>query len=86
MGSATFVTGSHSTREIGYAINPGLIVPDSWGLGAAVFDAAGRPQWALTLTGIASRFAEPRRQELGELLLREAHDLTRRLARPRGPS
>lgn len=71
-------------RERGYAINPGLLVQDSWGLGAAVFDAAGRPQWALTLTGIASRFAEPRRQELGELLLREAHDLTRRLARPTG--
>ncbi len=68
-----------STHTTGYAVNPGLIVQDSWGLAAAVFDVAGRPQWALSLTGIASRFAPPRQQELGQLLLREAHELTRRL-------
>jgi DNA-binding IclR family transcriptional regulator len=49
-------------------------------LAAAVFDVTERPQWALSLTGIASRFAPPRRHELGELLLREAHALTLRLA------
>ena len=73
-----------STHTTGYAVNPGLIVQDSWGLAAAVFDVAGRPQWALSLTGISSRFAPPRRHELGQLLLREAHDLTRQLAERQG--
>ncbi|MBU2695545.1 IclR family transcriptional regulator [Nocardioides sp. WV_118_6] len=72
------------TRATGYAVNPGLIVPGSWGLGAAVFDAHGEARWALSLTGIEARLAPPRQQELGELLLREAHALTGRLAPRRG--
>lgn len=69
------------TRETGYAVNPGLVVEGSWGLGAAVFDAEGRPRWALSLTGVAHRFADDRRPDLGALLLREAHELTRTLAK-----
>jgi DNA-binding IclR family transcriptional regulator len=68
------------TRSAGYAVNPGLLVEGSWGMGAAVFDAAERPQWALSLTGIERRFDEARRRELGTLLLREAHELTRALS------
>jgi DNA-binding IclR family transcriptional regulator len=67
------------TREAGYALNPGLIVDGSWGMGAAVFDAAGQPQWALSLTGVEQRFTPARRHELGPLLLRAAHELTRAL-------
>ncbi|MFT4286184.1 IclR family transcriptional regulator [Nocardioides sp.] len=64
------------TRRDGYATNPGLIVEGSWGMGAAVFDRAERPRWALSLTGIEQRFgAERRRRELGPLLLRAAHEL-----------
>lgn len=70
------------TRRLGYAVNPGLIVPGSWGLGAAVFDARGLPQWALSLTGIEARLAPPRQQQLGDLLLREAHALTNNLNEP----
>lgn len=70
------------TRAAGFAINPGLIVEGSWGMAAAVFDADERPQWALSLTGIQQRFGAARRRELGELLLREAHLLSRTL-RPR---
>jgi DNA-binding IclR family transcriptional regulator len=70
------------TRAAGFAINPGLIVEGSWGMAAAVFDAEERPQWALSLTGIQQRFGAARRRELGELLLREAHLLSRTL-RPR---
>ncbi|MDF2469100.1 MAG: putative IclR family transcriptional regulator, partial [Rhodococcus erythropolis] len=36
-----------STRVTGYAVNPALIVEGSWGMGAAVFDRNGRPDWAL---------------------------------------
>ncbi|MFC7505852.1 IclR family transcriptional regulator [Nocardioides sp. CPCC 206347] len=73
-----------TTRTQGYAINPGLIVEGSWGMGAAVFDAEEQPRWALSLTGIEQRFGTDRRGELGELLLRAAHQLTRTL-RPRSP-
>jgi DNA-binding IclR family transcriptional regulator len=69
------------TRSAGFAVNPGLIVEGSWGMGAAVFDAHGRPQWALSLTGIQQRFGPERRRELGALLLREAHGLTTALRR-----
>lgn len=68
-----------ATRELGYAVNPGLIVPGSWGLGAAVFDPQGEPRWALSITGIEARLSPPRQQELGRLLLHEAHALAGRV-------
>lgn len=68
------------TRRAGYAVNPGLVVEGSWGVAAAVFDAAGSPRWALSLTGVEHRFAQPRRAQLGELLLRKAHELGPELA------
>ncbi|MEO8261403.1 MAG: IclR family transcriptional regulator [Pseudolysinimonas sp.] len=68
------------TRERGYAVNPGLIVEGSWGMGAAVFDRTGQPAWALSLTGVESRFGPDRRPELGRLLLDHAHRISRRLA------
>jgi DNA-binding IclR family transcriptional regulator len=67
------------TRSAGYAVNPGLLVEGSWGMGAAVFDAAERPRWALSLTGIERRFDEGRRRELGALLLQQAHELSKAL-------
>lgn len=68
------------TQERGYAVNPGLIVEGSWGLGAAVFDRAGSPQWALSLTGVEFRFSGERLAELGRILLAHAHQLSTRLA------
>ncbi|GAA2234653.1 IclR family transcriptional regulator [Herbiconiux moechotypicola] len=70
------------TREAGYAVNPALILEGSWGMGAAVFDATGRPAWALSLTGVESRFRPDRRPELGRLLLDHAHTLTKALRTP----
>lgn len=64
------------TRELGYSVNPGLVVEGSWGMAAAVFNRNGDPAWALSLTGVESRFREDRRPELGALLLTEAHTLT----------
>lgn len=69
------------TLECGYSLNPGLVVEGSWGMAAAVFDPAGSPRWALTLTGIESRFLPDRQQALGRLLLDEAHVLGQQLAR-----
>jgi DNA-binding IclR family transcriptional regulator len=68
-----------STRTTGYAINPALIVEGSWALAAAVFDRTGRPAWALSLTGVETRFKPERHHELGSLLLDQAHLLTQRL-------
>ncbi|MET0725374.1 MAG: IclR family transcriptional regulator [Leifsonia sp.] len=67
-------------RTVGYVVNPGRIVEGSWGMAAAIFDRANRPMWALTLTGIESRFRPDRQKELGRALLREAHHVTRRVA------
>ncbi len=69
------------TRRLGYAVNPGLLVEGSWGLGAAVFGSGGQPSWALSLTGIEHRFGEDRRRDMGKLLLEHAHQLSQRLAR-----
>jgi DNA-binding IclR family transcriptional regulator len=67
------------TRQRGYAVNPGLLVHGSWGLAAAVFDTTGTPRWALSLTGVETRFTQRRIPRLGKLLLDTAHVLTQRL-------
>ncbi|WP_228373758.1 IclR family transcriptional regulator [Demequina maris] len=66
-------------RATGYVVNPGLIVEGSWGMAAAVFDAAGRPAWALSATGVESRFGPDRQGEIGRVLLEQAHAVTQRL-------
>lgn len=68
------------TQARGYALNPGLIVEGSFGLGAAVFSREGHPQWALSLTGVEFRFGPDRLAELGRTLLAHAHQLTTRVA------
>lgn len=67
------------TRARGWAVNPGLVVEGSWGMGAAVFDAAGQPAWALSLTGIEARFSAERQEEMGKLLMHHAHALTQQM-------
>ncbi len=79
--AATLKQRLQDTKRDGYATNPGLIVEGSWGMGAAAFDRAGFPAWALSLTGIEPRFSESRRPELGRLLLEHAHALSRTLQR-----
>lgn len=69
-----------ATRAAGYSTNPGLVVEGSWGMAAAVFDRSGSPAWALSLTGVESRFRADRRAELGRMLLDQAHVLTQLLA------
>lgn len=71
------------TQERGYALNPGLIVEGSYGIGAAVFTRDGHPQWALSLTGVQFRFGPDRLPELGRTLLAHAHQLTTRIAAAR---
>lgn len=82
-GEARLRARLRETQERGYALNPGLIVEGSWGMGAAVFTREGHPQWALSLTGVEFRFTPERVAELGRTLLAHAHQLTTRIAAAR---
>ncbi|WP_439592847.1 IclR family transcriptional regulator [Microbacterium sp.] len=79
-GEKRLRTRLRETQERGYAVNPGLIVEGSYGLGAAVFTREGHPQWALSLTGVRFRFGPDRIAELGRTLLAHAHQLSSRIA------
>lgn len=69
------------TRDRGLSLNPGLIVEGSWGMGAAVLSRTGRPEWALSITGVEFRFDAARRAKLGRVLLAHAHELSQRMRR-----
>lgn len=75
-----------ATRETGWCVNPGLLVEGSWGIAAAVFDRRDEPRWALSLTGVESRFRAERHDALGTLLLHHAHELSLALSRRPGPA
>ncbi len=79
-GEARLRARLRETQARGYALNAGLIVEGSYGLGAAVFSRSGEPQWALSLTGVEFRFGPDRIADLGRTLLAHAHQLTTRLA------
>ncbi|MBZ0330728.1 IclR family transcriptional regulator [Halomonas sp. ANAO-440] len=69
------------TRQHGYAMNPGLVFPDSWGLGVALYWPDGTLVGALSLAAIESRMQEPRRSQLLPLLKQEAKDIETQIAR-----
>lgn len=70
-----------ATRERGYALNPGLIVRNSWGIGAAVRYPDGGLAGALSIAAIDSRMQEPRQGELVACLLQETARVEEKLAR-----
>lgn len=70
------------TRARGYALNPGLYVAGSWGIGMAVLGPDRRPVGALSLAAIESRLTTERQAELVPLLKREAEALEAHLRRP----
>ena len=74
------------TRERGYALNPGLLMAGSWGVGVPVLNREGRCEGALSIAAIEARLGEARQQEMAALLKAEAHRLAERLAKPAGAS
>ncbi|WNL41981.1 IclR family transcriptional regulator [Halomonas sp. PAMB 3264] len=66
-------------RMLGYGINRGSVVADSWGLGAAIRDSEGSIIGALTIAAIGSRLQPERQEELGPQLVREAAALERKI-------
>lgn len=59
------------TRRRGYSLNPGRIVPSSWGLGAAIMFPDGRVAGALSIAAIDSRVTARRQPELAAHLKAE---------------
>jgi DNA-binding IclR family transcriptional regulator len=64
-------------RVTGYAVNPGLLLPGSWGVAAVISDSSGAPVAALSINAIEARVKGERQAELGRLLVREAKRLSR---------
>src|SRR3954447_3589177 len=63
------------TRHRGYALNPGMILAGSWGIGVPVFGPGGQVAGALSIAAIESRLSEQRQRELVPLLREEAMKL-----------
>ena len=59
-------------RANGYAYFPGLLIPDSAGLGVPVLGADGDPVASLSVAAIEPRMTEPRRSQIVEWLQQEA--------------
>ncbi len=66
-------------RSEGYGFNRGLLFPGSWGIGMAVRDAQGRPDFCLSLAAIESRMQPDRVPYLVQLLRGEVALLEGRL-------
>jgi len=82
------------TREDGYALNDGLLVPGSWAIGMAVRGADRRPVAAVSIATIEHRLGRDRREELAAAMRHEVQLIesaltpgtTPRAANPRRPS
>jgi DNA-binding IclR family transcriptional regulator len=67
------------TRAAGFAVNKGLIVQGSWGVGVAITGDDGKPVGALSVAAIETRLPERRRLEIARLLQAAASDLSAQL-------
>jgi DNA-binding IclR family transcriptional regulator len=68
------------TRSNGFALNPGLIYANSWGVGVAILGADRRPLGALSVAAIDSRLQPARQIEIAGYLTEEVRQLEGRLA------
>ncbi|MEQ1404558.1 IclR family transcriptional regulator [Neorhizobium sp. Rsf11] len=67
------------TREAGYALNPGRVIANSWGIGMAILLPDGRLAGALSIAAIDSRMGEERQKELAGLLRQEVERVQSKL-------
>ncbi len=63
------------TRELGYCLNPGLVLENSWAIGVPVYDIFGRPVASLSLAAIEPRLGPARRAALGNRLMQASREL-----------
>ncbi len=76
------------TRARGFAVNPGLVLPNSWAIAKVVHYPDGRVAGALSLSAIDSRMGETRQGELASLIEHEVKAVEARLRQmfaPDGP-
>ena len=66
------------TREKGYCVIPGIIVPGYWALGVPLVQRDGRPVAAIVLVTSETRLNVMRRAVLGERMLRLSRELMTR--------
>ncbi|EJN03625.1 IclR family transcriptional regulator [Phyllobacterium sp. YR531] len=69
-----------TTREAGFALNPGRILANSWAIGLAIHYPDRRPAGALSIAAIDSRMQAARQVELVALMQVEAKKIEARLA------
>jgi len=67
------------TREVAYALNPGRVIANSWGIGMAILLPDGRLAGALSIAAIDSRMGEARQKELAGLLRQEVERIQAKL-------
>jgi DNA-binding IclR family transcriptional regulator len=73
------------TLAEGHSLNPGRLVPSSWGIGVALRLPGGGVAGALSLAAVDSRMQPERRKELARLLHGEARAVEAAIARLYGP-
>ncbi|SDE77215.1 IclR family transcriptional regulator [Limimaricola pyoseonensis] len=71
---------AEAAREQGHALNPGLVVPDSWGIGVALRRPDGGVAGAISIAAVAQRMQPPRSAELAAALVAAAARIEARLA------
>lgn len=76
---AQLITDISLARQQGFALNPGRIVTNSWGIGVGVRYPDGRIAGALSIAAIDSRMQPQRQEELGALLRHEARQVETRI-------
>lgn len=64
------------TRGLGYCVQPGLVLEDSWAVGVAVHDAQGRPVGAISVAALRSRLGAARAASIGHRLMQASRELT----------
>jgi DNA-binding IclR family transcriptional regulator len=68
------------TRTRGYALNPGMLLSDSWAIGVPIRGPDGRPVGALSIAATESRLNLERQLEIAPLLKKEASWIETRLS------
>lgn len=61
------------TRDLGYCLQPGLVMADSWAIGVAICDDDGRPVASISIAALKSRLGLARAAILGNRLIQESH-------------
>ncbi|MEP6608923.1 MAG: IclR family transcriptional regulator [Burkholderiaceae bacterium] len=64
------------TRDVGYCLQPGLIIEDSWAVGVVVRDTDRNPVASISIAAIRSRLGAVRGRSLGNHLIRASEALT----------